>query len=175
MRLCRDSEAEADKRGGARITECERSRRAGYANYQQWVTGSKLEQKISLEDYSVSNRGLKAGFVGTPEAGEAPGWKSSAAVGVDLVLLQSSPQAEEMERFCGAGDGEAVKSAWSRQGRLACGRFLGTADIIADVRAIINLSIRGCWRVGRVAEGDGLLNRCTGKPVPGVRIPHSPP
>ncbi len=26
-----------------------------------------------------------------------------------------------------------------------------------------------------MAEGGGLLNRCTGKPVPGVRIPHSPP
>jgi hypothetical protein len=26
-----------------------------------------------------------------------------------------------------------------------------------------------------VAESDGLLNRCTGKTVPGVRIPPSPP
>ena len=26
-----------------------------------------------------------------------------------------------------------------------------------------------------MAEGDGLLNRCTAKAVPGVRIPHSPP
>lgn len=26
-------------------------------------------------------------------------------------------------------------------------------------------------RGGRVAEGDGLLNRCTAKTVPGVRIP----
>src|SRR5690606_375935 len=32
------------------------------------------------------------------------------------------------------------------------------------------------WRGGRVVEGGGLLNRCTGiKPVPRVRIPSSPP
>jgi hypothetical protein len=30
------------------------------------------------------------------------------------------------------------------------------------------------WRGGRVAESTGLLNRRTGKPVPGVRIPLSP-
>ena len=39
----------------------------GYQNYQQWVTGTQLEQKISLEDYSVSNRGLRSGLVGTPQ------------------------------------------------------------------------------------------------------------
>jgi Rrf2 family transcriptional regulator, cysteine metabolism repressor len=31
------------------------------------------------------------------------------------------------------------------------------------------------WRGGRVAECGGLLNRCTSKIVPGVRIPPSPP
>ncbi len=94
--IVRDSDAEAH-REVARITDVKSSAR-GYANYQQWVTGSKLEQKISLEDYSVSNRGLRSGFIGTPEA-IATRLEEFAAVGVDLVLLQSSPQAEEMERF----------------------------------------------------------------------------
>ncbi len=94
--IVRDSEAEAQKEV-ARITDVSQSAR-GYANYQQWITGSKLEQKISLEDYSVSNRGLRSGLVGTPEQVSAR-LEAFAAVGVDLVLLQSSPQREEMERF----------------------------------------------------------------------------
>jgi FMNH2-dependent dimethyl sulfone monooxygenase len=51
-----------------------------------------------LEDYSVSNRGLRSGLVGTAEqVAERIGQFESA--GVDLVLLQFSPQLEEMERF----------------------------------------------------------------------------
>ncbi len=89
-----DEEATAEVK---RITDVKSSAR-GYANYQQWISGSKLEQKVSLADYSVSNRGLRAGFVGTPESVQER-LEEFAAVGVDLVLLQSSPQAEEMERF----------------------------------------------------------------------------
>jgi FMNH2-dependent dimethyl sulfone monooxygenase len=70
----------------------------GYANYQQWITGSQLEQKVSLEDYSVSNRGLRSDLVGTPEQVSAR-LAEFSAVGVGLVLLQSSPQLQEMERF----------------------------------------------------------------------------
>jgi len=40
---------------------------AGYANYQQWLAGTQLEQRVSMEDYSVSNRGLRSGLVGTAE------------------------------------------------------------------------------------------------------------
>ena len=94
--IVRDSEAEA-KKEVERITNVQQSAR-GYANYQQWITGSQLEQKVSLEDYSVSNRGLRSGFVGTPEQITAR-LEEFSAVGVDLVLLQSSPQLEEMERF----------------------------------------------------------------------------
>lgn len=94
--IVRDSEAEA-KKEVERITNVKQSAR-GYTNYQQWITGSQLEQKISLEDYSVSNRGLRSGLVGTPEQMTARLEEFSAA-GVDLVLLQSSPQLEEMERF----------------------------------------------------------------------------
>ncbi|WP_263382126.1 LLM class flavin-dependent oxidoreductase [Granulicella arctica] len=94
--VLRDTEAEALKEV-ERITDVQQSAR-GYANYQQWITGSNLEQTISLKDYSVSNRGLRSGFIGTPEQ-ITEGLEEFAAVGVDLVLLQSSPQHEEMERF----------------------------------------------------------------------------
>ncbi len=94
--IVRDSEAEA-QREVAHITDVQQSAR-GYANYQQWISGSKLDQKVSLEDYSVSNRGLRAGLVGTPEQVQER-LEEFSSVGVDLVLLQSSPQLEEMERF----------------------------------------------------------------------------
>jgi FMNH2-dependent dimethyl sulfone monooxygenase len=70
----------------------------GYGNYSDWVANTKLEQRLSLEDYSVSNRGLRAGLVGTAEQ-VADRVRAFAAGGVDLLLLQCSPQLEEMERF----------------------------------------------------------------------------
>ncbi len=94
--IVRDT-AEAAQKEVLRITDVQQSAQ-GYKNYRQWVTGSKLEQKISLEDYSVSNRGLRTGLVGTPDQVKEQLANFSAA-GVDLVLLQSSPQLEEMERF----------------------------------------------------------------------------
>jgi Coenzyme F420-dependent N5,N10-methylene tetrahydromethanopterin reductase and related flavin-dependent oxidoreductases len=45
----------------ARITDVKQSA-AGYDNYQQWLAGTKLDQHVSLEDYSVSNRGLRSGL-----------------------------------------------------------------------------------------------------------------
>jgi FMNH2-dependent dimethyl sulfone monooxygenase len=105
--IVRDTEAEAQKEV-ARITDVQQSAR-GYANYQQWITGSKLDQKVSLEDYSVSNRGLRAGLVGTPEQVKSR-LEEFQSAGVDLVLLQSSPQLEEMERFAAQIMGAAAKS-----------------------------------------------------------------
>lgn len=70
----------------------------GYGNYQDWIAHTKLEQRVSLEDYSVSNRGLRAGLVGTPDQVAAQ-IRAFADAGVDLLLLQCSPQLEEMERF----------------------------------------------------------------------------
>jgi FMNH2-dependent dimethyl sulfone monooxygenase len=70
----------------------------GYQNYQDWIAHTALEQQVSLEDYSVSNRGLRAGLVGTAEV-VADRIRDLESVGVDLLLLQFSPQAEEMERF----------------------------------------------------------------------------
>jgi FMNH2-dependent dimethyl sulfone monooxygenase len=80
-----------------RITDVQQSA-AGYANYQEWLAGTQLEQRVSLEDYSVSNRGLRSGLVGTTEQ-VAERLAEFARVGVDLVLLQFSPQLEEMEHF----------------------------------------------------------------------------
>ena len=71
---------------------------AGYANYRQWLAGTQLEQQVSLEDYSVSNRGLRSGLVGTPAQVTARIGEFEEA-GVHLLLLQFSPQLEEMERF----------------------------------------------------------------------------
>jgi dimethylsulfone monooxygenase len=94
--IVRDTEKEAQDEL-RRITDVHQSA-AGYANYQQWLAGSQLEQKVSLEDYSVSNRGLRSGLVGTPEQ-VSERLAAFEAAGVDLVLLQFSPQQEEMERF----------------------------------------------------------------------------
>jgi FMNH2-dependent dimethyl sulfone monooxygenase len=94
--IVRDSEAEA-KRELERITDVQQSA-AGYGNYQDWLANTKLEQRVSLEDYSVSNRGLRSGLVGTPER-VAERVREFEEAGVDLLLLQCSPQLEEMERF----------------------------------------------------------------------------
>ena len=94
--IVRDTPAEAEAEQ-ARITDVKGSA-AGYKNYQQWLAGTQLETRVSLEDYSVSNRGLRARLVGTPEqvSGTIAEFED---VGVDLLLLQCSPQLEEMERF----------------------------------------------------------------------------
>ena len=94
--IVRSTESEA-KQELARITNVKQSA-AGYQNYQQWLAGTKLEQQVSLQDYSVSNRGLRSGLVGTPEQ-VANRIAEFEAAGVDLLLLQCSPQLEEMERF----------------------------------------------------------------------------
>jgi FMNH2-dependent dimethyl sulfone monooxygenase len=94
--IVRNSEEEA-KKELERITDVRQSA-AGYGNYQDWLANTKLEQQVSLEDYSVSNRGLRSGLVGTPDkVAERVGDFERA--GVDLLLLQCSPQMEEMERF----------------------------------------------------------------------------
>jgi dimethylsulfone monooxygenase len=94
--VVRDTRREADAEL-ARITDVRQSA-AGYANFQQWIAGTQLEQQLSVEDYSVSNRGLRSGLVGTAgQVQEQVGRFEEA--GVDLLLLQFSPQYEEMERF----------------------------------------------------------------------------
>ena len=94
--VCRGTEAAA-RREVERITDVRQSA-AGYANYEQWLANTQLEQRVSLEDYSVSNRGLKSGLTGTPEQ-IADQIRAFEQAGVDLLLLQFSPQLEEMEGF----------------------------------------------------------------------------
>ena len=94
--IVRDTEAEAE-RELARITNVNEGS-PGYHNYQDWIANTRLEQQVSLADYSVSNRGLRAGLVGTPEQ-VADRVRQLSEAGVDLLLLQCSPQLEEMERF----------------------------------------------------------------------------
>lgn len=97
--IVRDSEAEANQEV-ERITSAPdpTTSPAGFANFEQWTTGSKLEKKLSLRDYSVSNRGLHSGLIGTPEQ-VAQRLADFEGAGCSLVLLQSSPQKEEMARF----------------------------------------------------------------------------
>ncbi|MDB5668384.1 MAG: alkanesulfonate monooxygenase [Alphaproteobacteria bacterium] len=94
--IVRDSEAEA-QRELARITEV-KELPAGYANFDQWLSGTQLERELKLREYAVSNRGLRPNLVGTPEQLKERIAEYEAA-GLDLLLLQMSPQREEMERF----------------------------------------------------------------------------
>jgi FMNH2-dependent dimethyl sulfone monooxygenase len=94
--IVRETEAEA-KKELARITDVHQNA-AGYKNYEQWLANTQLERRVSVEDYSVSNRGLRSGLVGTPQqVADQVGEFEKA--GADLLLLQFSPQLEEMERF----------------------------------------------------------------------------
>lgn len=93
--VCRPTEEEAMEEL-ARITDVKES--SGYAGFQDFVTKSQLEQQIQLRDYSVSNRGLRPNLIGTPEQ-IATRILAYEKAGVDLLLLQFSPQLEEMERF----------------------------------------------------------------------------
>ncbi|MCW2666244.1 MAG: Alkanesulfonate monooxygenase [Frankiales bacterium] len=94
--IVRDSEAEAQDEL-ARILDVQADPEA-YASYQDFLAGSQLESQVSLEEYSVSNRGLRAGLVGTP-AQVIERIRAYEQAGVDLMLLQFSPQREEMARF----------------------------------------------------------------------------
>jgi dimethylsulfone monooxygenase len=101
--IVRDTESEA-QRELERITDVQQNA-SGFSNYQQWLNGTQLEQRMSIQEYSVSNRGLRSGLVGTPAQVQDQLGRFEDA-GVNLVLLQFSPQYEEMERF-----GESVISA----------------------------------------------------------------
>jgi len=106
--IVRNSEQEV-KREIGRITNVSAGS-PGYSNYKDWIANTKLEQAVSLEDYSVSNRGLRAGLTGTPDQ-VADRVGEFADAGVDLLLLQCSPQLEEMERFADEVIGGRVLSS----------------------------------------------------------------
>lgn len=93
--ICRDTEelAQAELTRISTVDDL-----SGYAGFKDFTTKSQLEQQIQLQDYSVSNRGLRPNLVGTPEQ-IAKQILAFEEAGVDLLLLQCSPQLEELERF----------------------------------------------------------------------------
>jgi len=97
--IVRGTETEA-KDEVARITALDPAA-PGFANFDQWLSGTELERELKLQEYSVSNRGLRPNLVGTPAQVRAR-IAAYEAAGLDLLLLQMSPQLEEMERFAGA-------------------------------------------------------------------------
>ncbi len=94
--IVRDSEAEAKRELERILTVSELP--SGYANFDQWLSGTQLERELKIQEYSVSNRGLRPNLVGTPEQLRER-IAEYEAVGLDLLLLQMSPQKEEMQRF----------------------------------------------------------------------------
>ncbi|GEO26929.1 monooxygenase [Alicyclobacillus acidoterrestris] len=93
--ICRDTEEEANIEL-ARITDVKMG--SAYDSFDDFVSKSELEQKLQLYDYSVSNRGLRPNLIGTPDQ-IAARILQYEETGLDLLLLQCSPQLEEMERF----------------------------------------------------------------------------
>lgn len=94
--ICRDTEAQAQAEL-ERVLDVASSPEA-YASYRDFVEGSQLESRVSLEEYSVSNRGLRTGLIGTPDQ-IIKRLQAYEEAGVSLMLLQFSPQHEEMARF----------------------------------------------------------------------------
>ena len=95
--IVRDSEAEAQAELD-RVTAMPPQPPKGFDNFEQWLSGTELERELKLQEYSVSNRGLRPNLIGTPEQVRERIEEYEAA-GLDLLLLQMSPQAEEMDRF----------------------------------------------------------------------------
>jgi FMNH2-dependent dimethyl sulfone monooxygenase len=83
--ICRDTEAEV-KAELDRILNV-RSSPEAYASYQDFIEGSQLESQVSLEEYSVSNRGLRSGLIGTLKADHGPD-QGVRGRRCDLLLLQ---------------------------------------------------------------------------------------
>jgi FMNH2-dependent dimethyl sulfone monooxygenase len=94
--IVRDTEEEAQAEV-ERITTLDPNA-PGFSNFDQWLSGTQLEREMKRQEYSVSNRGLRPNLVGTP-AQIRERIAAYEAAGVDLLLLQMSPQYEEMERF----------------------------------------------------------------------------
>jgi FMNH2-dependent dimethyl sulfone monooxygenase len=94
--IVRDTEEEA-RQEVERITTLDPNA-PGFGNFEQWLSGTQLERELKRQEYSVSNRGLRPNLIGTADQIR----ERIAAyedAGVDLLLLQMSPQLEEMERF----------------------------------------------------------------------------
>lgn len=94
--VVRDTEEEA-RAEVARITDV-RPGTPGYDSYVDFTSKSQLNVQVSLEDYSVSNRGLRPQLVGTPQQ-VADRILEFEDAGVGVLLLQFSPAEDELVRF----------------------------------------------------------------------------
>jgi len=94
--IVRDTEAEA-QRELERITTVDPAS-PGYASFEEFQRNSKLSHELSRREYSVGTRGLRPNLVGTPEQ-VADRIRAFADAGITLLLIQSSPLAEELERI----------------------------------------------------------------------------
>ena len=70
----------------------------GYASFEEFQRHSNLDVELTKREYSVGTRGLRPNLVGTAEqVAERIGEFEKA--GVDLLLVQSSPLHDELERI----------------------------------------------------------------------------
>jgi FMNH2-dependent dimethyl sulfone monooxygenase len=112
--VLRDTEREA-RDEVLRITNVKQTS-ASYRRYQQWVVNTRRGAAGSIEDFAVSQGGLRAGLIGTREQ-IAEGIARFERAGVNLLLVQCSPQIEEMDRFASAviaaDEPEVPGASWS--------------------------------------------------------------
>jgi len=94
--IVRDTEEEA-LRELDRITTVDPNSR-GYDSYLEFTQHSQLSIELSRREYSVGTRGLRPNFVGTAEQ-VADRIREYEATGLGLLLIQSSPLHEELERI----------------------------------------------------------------------------
>lgn len=94
--IVRDTEAEA-QRELDRITAVDENS-PGYASFEQFRQNSDLSLELTKREYSVGTRGLRPHLVGTPEQ-VAERIRAYEDAGVSLLLIQSSPLEEELQRI----------------------------------------------------------------------------
>lgn len=94
--IVRDTEREA-QRELERITQVDPVS-PGFASFEEFRANSRLSVELSLREYSVGTRGLRPNLVGTAEQ-VAERIRAYQDAGVTLLLIQSSPLDEELERI----------------------------------------------------------------------------
>lgn len=94
--IVRDTEAEA-QRELERITTVDPDS-PGYASFEEFQRNSNLSLELTKREYSVGTRGLRPELVGTAEQ-VAERIRAYGDAGVTLLLIQSSPLENELERI----------------------------------------------------------------------------
>ena len=82
-----------------RITALPPEPPAGFDNFDQWLSGTQLERELKIQEYSVSNRGLRPEPGRHARADPASGSRPMRRPASTSCSLQMSPQDEEMDRF----------------------------------------------------------------------------